>query len=117
MRAWIASKMGVEWCLIATYAGFFLLFTVIVGLAQQIRPGIAFIIFSGLLVFAIFWTVVVYYESKDRPTWKEATESGLHDNPSWISQQVFLHSVPGVWLLVVGGGLGLGISTQEHPDL
>jgi hypothetical protein len=94
-----------------------LLSAVIVGLVQRQRAGTAFIIFSGLLVFAMLLTLYAYCENKHHLTHQEASEAGVLDDRAWISRELFLKSVPGVWLLVLGSGLGFGIAAQDRLDL
>ena len=116
-QAGVARVVSIMNPMIVTNAGFLALSAVAVGLVWRQKPGTAFIIFSGLLVFALFLTLlVVCSESRDHMTLKEASEAGVSDDPSWIRREVFFNSVPGVWFLVFAGGIGLALSLQDHPD-
>lgn len=106
------------WIVFATYACAGLLFMVVLGLAQRMRPFPAFCTAFGLVVFACCLTAVAYFAGEHHRSYEELRSvTKAIGNPRWVWMEVFLKSWPGVWLIALAGGLGAGISFQEHPDL
>ncbi len=112
VRTGLASALPYDWLLMATYAGFLVLFGVVLGVLQGLRPRTSFAIFAVLLLAACCFTLHAYgsherYVAAGRPP--------LLSDRQMVVADLLLISVPGVWILVLAAGLGVGISIQNHP--
>jgi hypothetical protein len=110
----LSSLRLADWLTLATCVGYLVLLPALAAILMKRRPGTALIVFSTIFVAACFLTLYAWHLKETH--FSQGVKPGAATDVAWTLMEVFVRVVPGLWLLVLGAGLGLAFSFQEHPN-